>query len=155
MEFSEVHRKYADDIAITALSQRVPGLDYDDVVSEMLMCLWRAWKTFKHDKGAFGPYWWSLWLNRRSDITAAANRIKRPRHVLVDEPILEDSYTQQLTPQPPTDDPREQLVWHLLAVGEPVKNVIEEIGLSRRTYYDLIRSWRTEEVRASLLPDLQ
>lgn len=153
MEFSEVYRRYSDDIAITALSQRVPGLDYDDVVSEMTGCLWKAWLTWKPGHAGFGSYWWSLWLNRRSDITEAAYRLKRPKTVaLGDELFPESRYLLDLVPDPPAQCTRQQrLVWMLLASGEPVNEVMRITGLSKRGYYDLIRSWRTKEVRSALL----
>lgn len=152
MQFEEAYERYSDDIRVAALSQRVPGLDYDDIVQEMLVCLSKAVDTWDPKKGGFAPYWWSLWLNRRSDLTDTANRLKRPRHVLAGT-VRDTSYTTVMWPEPPQDaDHNASMVWYLLASGERVKEVIEQVGLSRRAYYDLISSWRTAEVRRSLCP---
>ena len=149
-EFSEVYEEYLPDIKVIALGQRVPGLDHDDVVAEMATCLWKAWGTWDDTKGAFGSYWWSVWLNRRSDLTQAAFRDKRPRLVLTDE-VRGTGYTMGGWPEAPEgSDLVAQNVWNLLASGEPVKEVIHRTGVSRRRYYDLIRSWRSEEVRSIL-----
>lgn len=152
MDFSDVYRRYSDDIRVTALSQRVPGLDYDDVVSEMTACLWKAWTTFDPHKGTtFGAYWWSTWLNRRTNITVAAYRQKRPKTVLAGEYIPEGRYLMDLLPHPPSGSTRKaRKVWVLLAAGMKPSEVMEEVGMSRRTYYDLIRSWRNDEVKGLL-----
>lgn len=153
-EFSEVYKKYAPDIRITALSQSVPLLDYDDIVSEMLACLWKAWLTYKDGVTTFGAYWWSLWLNRRSDLTSQANAYKRPKHVLLsDLGILpkQPGYTMARWPDPPAGTGElETVVWHLLASGEPRSAVIERTGVSKRRYYDIIDGWRSEEVQKRL-----
>lgn len=153
MEFSEVYERYSSDIRITALSQRVPGLDHDDIVSEMEACLWKAWLTYTPSPTSFGSYWWSIWLNRRNDLTTLANRLKRPRHVLVsDVSILgEQPYAMQHWPEPPRGTTElERRVWDLLASGEPRSVVLEETGVSKRRYYDIIDRWRTREVEKLL-----
>lgn len=153
MEFSEVYEKYEPDIRVAALSQRVPGLDYDDVMAEMVGCLWKAWQTYTPGPTTFGSYWWSVWLNRRNDLTALANRMKRPKHVLIsDVSILgQQSYEMSQWPEPPAGTAElERRVWDLLASGEPRSVVLEETGMSKRRYYDIIRGWRTEEVERSL-----
>lgn len=153
MEFSEVYREFASDIRVTALSQRVPTLDYDDIVSEMTACLWKAWLTYSPCGTSFGAYWWSVWLNRRSDLTAQANAFKRPKHVLLsDLSILpQQGYSMARWPDAPTGSGElERTVWDLLASGEPVNKVMERTGISRRRYYDIINGWRSQEVERHL-----
>lgn len=154
MEFSEVYREYASDIRITALGQKVPTLDYDDIVSEMFACLWKAWVTYSPCSTTFGSYWWSIWLNRRSDLTAQANAYKRPKHVLLpDLGILpkQPAYTMARWPDPPAGTGElEEIVWHLIASGEPRSVVMQRTGVSKRRYYDIISKWRSEEVESRL-----
>lgn len=150
MKFSEAYEKYRRDIKVTALAQRVPGLDYDDVVSEMLICLWRASQTYKPGKATFGAYWWSLWLNRKANLVEAFNTAKRGVAVPTEDIEL-GSYVQRTFPEAPRgSSPQERMVWDLLGHGEPIKDVISLTRLSRRRYYDLIASWRTDEVREGL-----
>lgn len=149
--FSEVYQKFSQTIGVIALSQHVPGLDYDDVVSEMKACLWVAWKQYQAHLGRFESYWWSLWLNRRSDLTRMALRVKRPRTVSAGDCLPDEPYLMALFPQPPektTEQGRE--VWCLLAGGARPHEVRQQTGLSRRGYYDLISRWRTPEVRDML-----
>lgn len=153
MTFSEVYEKFESDIRVTALSQRVPGLDYDDIVSEMVACLWKAWATFKEGTVRFAAYWWSIWLNRRSDLTAQANAFKRPKQVLLSDLTIlpQHGYSMARWPDPPAGTTElEQRVWDLLASGEPRSVVLEETGMSKRRYYDIINGWRTEEVEKAL-----
>lgn len=154
MEFSEVYRKFASDIRITALSQKVPTLDYDDIVSEMMACLWKAWLTYSPGSTTFGSYWWSIWLNRRADLTSQANAYKRPKHVLIpDLTILpkHPAYTMARWPEAPSEaEELEEIVWNLIASGEPRSVVIEKTGVSKRRYYEIISRWRSEEVESRL-----
>jgi hypothetical protein len=155
MNFQEAHAAYKHDIKVSALSQRVPGLDYDDVVSEMTICLWRACDTYKSGTGTtFGAYWWSLWLNRRSDIASAYYAHKRIHPLLSDEPLSEGSYTQDHRPDPPVGaSDVDRLVWDMLAEGETATDTMDLLGMSRRSYYNTVRAWRTDEVWDSLTGD--
>jgi hypothetical protein len=152
MDFREVYKNFCDDIKVTALSQHVPGMAYDDVVSEMTACLWKAWRSHDPSKGSFGSYWWSLWLNRKADIYNAFRRQKRPTTVPLPPELLPDeALLTQIVPLPPKGSSHAaKLVWHMLATGERASDVIEKTGLTRRRYYELIASWRTKEVEDSL-----
>lgn len=152
MQFTDVYDSYKHDIKVSALSQRVPGLDYDDVVSEMTICLWKAAESYKPGKTSFGAYWWSLWLNRKATIARdyhAKKRITYP--VLTDEPLVEDTYTMERVPEPPKDsNAQDRLVWDLLASGENARDTMDLAQVSRRGYYDTLGRWRTDKVRESL-----
>lgn len=156
MNFSECYERYIDDIEATALSQYVRGYDYDDVVSEMIGCLWKAWKTYQPHRGSFPAYWWSLWLNRRSDLNEAAGRQKRPvlryvaNDVLLD--IVGDRVAEESAfPSPPQGAGMISVkVWTMLAAGYTAREVMEATGISKRGYYGIIRKWRTEEVKGVL-----
>lgn len=152
MDFQDTYALYRRDIRVSALSQKVPGLDYDDVVSEMDICLWRACETYKKGTGtSFGSYWWSLWLNRRSDIAQAYYANKRVHPVLSDEPLVEGSYVHPDAPKPPAgSSATDRLVWDLLAAGETATDTMDLIGVSRRKFYKTVRTWRTDEVRDAL-----
>jgi hypothetical protein len=155
MNFQEAHALFRHDIKVSALSQRVPGLDYDDVVSEMTICLWRACETYKSGTGTrFGSYWWSLWLNRRSDIAHAYYAAKRVHPVLSDEPLVEGSYVTQMAPEAPQGaSDADRMVWDLLASGETATDTMELLGMSRRRYYKTVKTWQTDEVRDALTGD--
>lgn len=152
MDFQEAHALFKHDIKVSALSQKVPGLDYDDVVSEMTICLWRATETYKAGTGtSFGAYWWSLWLNRRSDIAQAYHAAKRVHPVLSDEPLAEGTYNMSVKPQAPAGaSDVDRLVWDLLAAGETATDTMELTGISRRRYYKTIDSWCTEDIYEEL-----
>lgn len=149
MEFSEVYERFRDDIAVTAIGQFVSGLDYDDVVSEMTACLWKAWQSHDPAKGPLGTYWWSLWLNKRRDLGITANAKKRPPTTPYSPEYLpEGRYLLDLMPSPPEGTgPMGQMVWRLLSEGLKPVEVMNICGLSRRAYYTLIKGWRTEQVR--------
>lgn len=152
MSFAEAYEAYAQDIRTSALSQKVPGLDYDDVVSEMSICLWVATETYKAgSRTSFGSYWWSLWLNRRSDIAGAYHAGKRVHPILTDEPLVEGSYVAPEAPEPPTGAcAQDRVVWELLAAGDTATEVIADVELTRRRYYGIVGGWRNDEVRKSL-----
>lgn len=152
MDFQEAHALFKRDIKVSALSQKVPGLDYDDIVSEMTICLWRATETYKPGTGtSFGAYWWSLWLNRRSDIAQSYHAAKRVHPVLSDEPLVEGSYTHREAPKPPAGaSDIDRLCWDLLAAGETATDTMDLIGVSRRRFYGTVKKWRTDEVRDAL-----
>ena len=153
MDFAEAHQQFKSQIRAVARSQRVPGLDYDDIVSEMLVCLWRAVTSWREDQGTgFASYWWTLWCRRKATLVKAYYRIKRPITITVEDEVLDTAWCPQDIPLPPrgtTDE--EALVWMLVASGEPVKDILEAMGMSRRRYYEVIRSWRTEKVRTGLV----
>jgi DNA-directed RNA polymerase specialized sigma24 family protein len=150
MDFDTAWAMYGPEIGRIALRQRVPGLDPDDVASEMSICLWRACRTFRPGATPFGTYWWSLWLNRRSDIADAHYALKRV-HGIPTDTLPERAYDDALFPMPPTKDELGVAVWGALAAGDTPKEVQDDHGLSRRRYYDIIRGWQTPEVRAALL----
>lgn len=152
MDFDTAWPAYEQQIRRLSVTQRVPGLDPDDVASEMAICLWKATNTYRAGTGPFGTYWWSLWLNRRSDIAAAHHAIKRV-HGIPTDVLPERAYQQVLFPMPPTKDPLGRAVWGALAGGDTPKEVQRDHDLTRRRYYEIIRQWRTDEVREALQGD--
>lgn len=152
MTFGEAYDAYKQDIRVSALSQKVPGLDYDDVVSEMLICLWKATETYKTGTGtSFGAYWWSLWLNRRSDIASSWHATKRIHPVLSDEPLVEGQYEDRPMVNPPGEvSAQDRMVWDLLATGASAADTMRAMSISRRRYYSTVRDWRTKTVYETL-----
>ena len=160
MTFSEVYEKYLPHIEVAALSQYVIGHDYDDIVSEMLGCLWKAWKTYDAEKGSFAASWWPLWLTRRRDINRDAKAEKRPLmydlwHELGDD-LLDAAISARMPttikhlPVPTTDDKKRRMVWVLIAAGFTPSDIMEATGMSRRAYYGIINAWRTPEIKSLL-----
>lgn len=149
MDFGEAYERYGAEIKRLSSSQYVPGNEPDDVANEMLVILWKACETYVPGRGAFGPYWWSLWLNRRNDITAAYHALKRV-HGIPTEHLPELEYGMKMFPMPPETDELGRRVWGAIARGDTPKEVQTEVGISRRRYYAYIEDWRTEEVRGTL-----
>ena len=151
LDFETAHAMYANEIRMLARRQHVPGLDEDDVANEMLIVLWRACDTYQPASAtSFGAYWWSMWLNRRSDISGAHYARKRIRAIPVST-MPERAYMDPMPLDPPTSDPVEALVWRLLAAGESGAEVRMLTELSKRGYYSLIEGWRNEDVRERLI----
>lgn len=156
MRFQEALDRFQEEISTTAPGQWVPGLERDDVQNEMLMCLSTAADTFNPGKAkTFGVYWWSIWLNRKYDITASYYAAKRP--VLVLDSPLDSLLEEQAVRDRPhfPDAPRgssltERLVWQMVGQGDRVTEVMAATHISRRGYYDIIHKWRTEVVRRDL-----
>lgn len=147
MEFSEAHEKYAHDIRVAALSQRVPGLDYDDVVQEMTACLWKACASYKG--GNFPSYWWSIWLNRKIDLIRRWTYRYPTAPILTDEPE-HGSYEDSHIPPPPDGGELEHTVWGLLAQGYERQDVLALLQITRHRYYNMLRTWKRDEVREGL-----
>ena len=149
MDFPTAYARYAAEVARLSRTQRVPGLDAEDVENEMLIVLWKAVDSYVPAKGGFGPYWWSLWLNRRHDIASAYFAVKRI-HPILTESVPDAGYGERLFPLPPDTDATGARIWGSLARGDTPKEVQEDTGVSRRRYYDYLRQWRTKEVRDGL-----
>jgi DNA-directed RNA polymerase specialized sigma24 family protein len=151
MDFDAALRQYGGEIRRIAHRQVLPGMDADDIASEMTIVLWKACSTYdKSTSTPFGTYWWSMWKNRRSDLNESYYAKKRARTVPV-ERVPETTYSDSFPLLPPTRDPVEAMVWRLLAEGESGKDVRMLTEMSRRRYYDLIASWRTDDIRDALL----
>jgi hypothetical protein len=137
VDFSEAYERYA----------------HDDVISEMLACLWQASSTYDPERPTtFGAYWWSLWLNRKTYYIRLWNAQKRVHPVLLGEHIVEaGEYAVRLLPEPPPDAPPEAVaIWVRLALGDERQDVLRDLGISKRRYYDILHSWRTDEVATTL-----
>lgn len=150
MDFDLAWSRYGREIERIAHHQWVPGMDTDDVMNEMLICLWRATQSYRPALGySFPAYWWSLWLNRRSDITEAYKALKRVHGIPYEHPP-ERTVQDVLFPMPPTTDELGVAVWGALGLGDTPSEVQSDLGISRRRYYDVIRRWRTKAVRDHL-----
>lgn len=157
MDFTAAFGLYRDEINLLSTRQGIPGMDADDVANEMLVCLWKACQTYDPQHGiTFGAYWWSVWTNRKINLLASYHAPSRPRAVLVPDPAVLDRRTcdVRLPPEPPAGaSSLERVVWELLASGERGTSVRTLTEMSKRRYYDLLRTWRTDEVRDSLVLD--
>jgi hypothetical protein len=160
--FSDEQARRRSEIHRLSYTQRVPGLDPEDVEEELTVALWRACTSYDPDSGAtLGQWWWSLWMNRKADLIDGYFRKKRlhpapmdPEEVvgLVDalSPLLR---TGDLPiPHCPCEGTTERRVWVLLALGYPGQEVRKVLSISRRRFYTIIDGWKTPEVKALLLP---
>lgn len=155
MDFEEVYARYVPEIRLLSKTQRVPGLDPDDVASEMTVALWKASTTYQEGSTlSFGQWWWSVWLNRRSDLSEAFYAAKRVHAVPVDQThwkgYLDKEDVVTVLPPCPSDAVLDQIIWRMLAEGAPATEVMSYTEISKRAYYATIRGWRTPEVRRHL-----
>lgn len=150
--FDPAFQTYRHEIGYLAYTQRVPGMDPDDIGAEMATCLWRAWQTYTPGSGDFGTYWWSCWLNRRRDLWAAAVAIKRPVLIPVEDKYLDTPVydVAGILPPPPGTTDLGHVIWGLIARGETVVRIRQTLRISRRTYYDTLTAWKTPAVRQYL-----
>lgn len=156
MDFEKVYARYASEISLLAKSQHVPGLDVEDIASEMTVALWKATQTYDNDSDlSFGQWWWSLWLNRRSDLSEAFYAAKRVHPTPVDPQAVRDALEAEdrvvVMPPCPSADVVDNIIWRMLAEGSNALEVMSFTEISKRAYYSTIRGWRTPEVRRRLL----
>jgi len=151
--FTNVYHERLEDIDKLAWRARIPGMDRDDVRSEMAYCLWVAWRKFDQTQCTdLGVYWWSVWLNHRANWIRSYNAQKRAAKELPfshDELIAMAPLTypgQLVEPPDDVDDNISHTAWAMLALGYLPGEVQEALGLSNRRYYTLIDSWKTSNV---------
>lgn len=151
MDWDDAHRACEKEISRLSRTQRVPGLEPEDVANEMLSVLWKAATTYQPDRGAFGVYWWSSWLNRRNDLLSAFSARKRPPVVPVANVPEVPGPEYHPFPMPPEGTGiLAQEVWGAIAYGETTTQIRRDLELSKRRYYSIIKSWHTDEVRRDL-----
>lgn len=157
--FRPVYYDWLDTIAKNSWRQRVPGWNREDIQAEMTYCLWVAYRTHDRTKQPdFGVFFWSVWLNHRTDQIRWYNRQKRAAEEL---PFTHDElialspviFPGQLvfTPEEVTngeDEPDEiaRVAWSLLAFGYLPSEVQAALHLNNHRYYAIIDSWRTDAV---------
>jgi DNA-directed RNA polymerase specialized sigma24 family protein len=150
--FVDMYEEYVETIHKRSWGQRLPGYDRDDIVSEMTVCLWQACQSYDEAKGSFGAYWWSIWLNRRNDLSLFWKR--RVTLVPTSDMTYFDSWTWDkafvIPPAPTWFGKTEKTVWTMLAVGVPRKTILTKTGLNTRSYYNILRQWKRHEVRSLL-----
>lgn len=156
--FEALYADYAQEIRRLSATQFVPGMEPEDVASEMMVALWKASQSYNpRGRLSFGQWWWTVWLNRRSDLAGIYHATKRIHPVPVEDAVLSafDKPDSSLAPFPrcPSDDPLDRNVWRLLAEGHNAREVITYTAITRRRYYAMIHRWRTEEVRERLRTD--
>ena len=149
---------------ITVLARK-PFLDMepDDIAAEMTIALWRATETYDPCKTdtSFGAYWWSVWLNRRSDLAQAYHATKRPRPDPVephDEELERRPSATAATGRwhwvepPRSADRTGKTLWMLLSMGNTARESMALAEITKRAYYAQIQAWRTPEVYDLLMP---
>lgn len=148
-DFDEVVRDYRGYIRTVAASQRLPGMDYDDVVSEMLHCLWKCHQTWDEELNpSFKNYWWRVWSNRRANILRDASRRIQPIYT-DDYSSLEDltAYDLEVLPEPPVgSSEQERALWFLIASGYQRKDIFALLRMSEWKYRNAMRKWRSHAV---------
>src|SRR5574343_1155103 len=153
-DFAAEYARRKNEIDRLAHTQRVPGLDRDEVRAELLQALWRAFQAYDPGKGTtLGQLWWAVWMNRKVDLIAAFFAAKSPGPYTTTTDA--DFWTEVLdTMHPfidladlcPSTDRTERAVWALLCQGFTGIEVRSVLGLSVRRFYAIIDRWRTPEV---------
>lgn len=134
----------------SARRQTIPGFEADDVANEMRWTIWEASKTYRPEKGDFGKYWWSCWVNRRINYLESFYAKKRPKIANISVP--DTGYFDQLAiPKCPVHDALSQAIWIKLALGDTPTEVQRDLRISRRRYYSTIQRLREDAEVRSLL----
>lgn len=143
-EFSPLLERLSPTIDRASRYARIPGMDADDVRSEMMVCLWKAHERHDESKGEIEGYWWSIWLNRRKDLIKYWSRRKPVLTAgsLDDIDVPQKFTTQQ--PDPPLGSSSvERRVWAMIGDGAERKEILAVCGISKSTYYAIIHSWKS------------
>lgn len=162
--FDEFYVQMLPRIEAHTRTQRVIGMDADDVRQELLITLWQAWFTWDPDESStLQQHFWALWLQRKADLIRyhlAMKRDARKDATVTFEaheweallPIVtwEDLYEEGRVPACPEHEQLACSMWQLLARGSTAREVMQHLGISKRTYYRIIEGWRTPAVYAAL-----
>lgn len=158
--FMEQYAERRSELARLARTQRVPGMEQDDVHAELSLCLWRACQTYDPASNVkLGQWWWAIWMNRKANLIEAYFRLRRvhPTPMTPDKVVdLVDALSPALThkdmrvPHCPSLDQIERSVWLLLSLGYQRTQVQRMLNIRKRQIYGIIHSWRTPEVLALL-----
>lgn len=166
--YTWVHRRIEGEIEQGQIHrhQRIPGMEADDVKSEMLLALWRAHRSWDPAVGAtIEQYWWAVWTRRRVDLIAYHLRECRDvrREQLVphefwwwyeDEATVEEHGRRlqrypvirldqdAVPPAPPGVDDKAAQVWGLLCRGYTRQDVLLRCDISKRCYYQILDRFR-------------
>lgn len=135
--------------------QRVPGLTYEEVRTEITFALWRAWSTWDEDGGSsFDTWWFKCWASRKAHIVEEFFRKKR---VLLREATSDTMYQEamdtitsdvrtaygfEVIPPCPLQEHDAVQVWHLLARGFKFKEVQAALGMGRAKFDRIIAQLR-------------
>ena len=155
ISFEDAYELHGLDIKRLSYRQYIPGMDREDVESEMLTVLWKASESFDASRGSFWSYWWTMWSNKRKNLLEAFYAISRPRHVYVDTypEHLCQGPTWREFPSPPEQYLDSIEVWNRLARGDTASEIKSDLGLSQRGYYSLIHQWRSDPAVREVLSD--
>lgn len=151
--FSYLYERLHADIVRASFHQHIPGMTQEEVAAEMIVCLWRARRTYRKGHGVtLEQYWWAVWMHRKSDLISYFLSQKRDvrKEVLWDDPSIDSEVEAEIVPPAPTRDEVENQVWAMLAAGHTRKDVLAKLAISKRRYYEIIESWRNAEVRSGL-----
>lgn len=153
--FEALYERLSPQIDRTLWSQRIRGLDIEEVRSFMVEQLWKAWETFDPSKGdehlTVEKYWWRLWQNKKSkilrDLAAGIRAGDKDRVFEPDDPDLSPFRfipDESLAPIPPcpvdTDDHR--YVWQMLALGYTAVEIRRVAGWTRTDYDEVMADLR-------------
>lgn len=167
MSFGDIYEQAESELYQLAHSyrQRVIGMSPDDIHAEMMVCLWKARRTWKRDTGVpFMSYFYAIWVRRKADLISFQLAQRRDVRMLqlvddISETITESDLEQfgltvtqrdiqllELPPLPVEYTDTEKRVWFLIGSGMDPKVIAKTIG--KRAYDTIVEAWRdTPEVK--------
>lgn len=160
-DFAEVLSDRAEELARLSYTQKVPGLEREDVHQELVATLWKAWTTYTPESGTtLGQWWWVVWIRRKADLIEAffARKNRFTTAPFTDDHLeslavqIGDSMEPLVSVSDlcPSDEPTAVALWVLLAAGFTNVEIRNLLGISVRRFYSIVDTWRTAEVRAAL-----
>lgn len=160
-DFRQCHVQLALRMERQCKTQRIPGMNSDEVYAEMLYTLWKAWETYDSEVGtSVEQWWWVLWVRRKSDLIESFFAHKRRMEVLVENEGLEllaDAVIAVPGPEEMhvVECPRHEGIltrlWHLLADGFTGVEVRKLLGIGVNAYYRSVDKLKTDDVRLALV----
>lgn len=145
------HRK--SEIQRLSRSQYVPGLDPDDIETELRMALWKAHNTWDPSAGTtIGQWWWVIWTNRKADLIRHWFARLEPEDTMDPEVVtsmaadMPDRHSRSYAAPPEDFCELEVEMWRLLNDGWEMTAICQQLGIGRKLYYRILDSWRTEDL---------
>lgn len=154
IDFEARYKERYQEIRKLSYTQYVPGMDPDDVASELTIALWKAHLTYNATSGCtFGQWWWAVWKNRKRDLFdayhARVEQVPMARGTVIQ--MIDANPTQSVeAPDCPLEAPLVVRIWELLADGYTGVEIREMINVSIRQFYNVITTLQTAEVRQVL-----
>jgi len=158
LSYEEVHKEMIGWLRRAANRTFIVGMTDDEILAEMVECLWKAWLTFDmRDNITLDQYFQRIWFNQKAkrlryQTAQRRDRIKERSWPVFDpdDPWIVQALMVELDTAPPCpiDDPDAQVVWKELAQGATQIEV--QALLSPRRFKRALKKLRDPAVREYL-----